>query len=140
MSITDRNLEPGTKLVARYKGQEHVCVVEENPKGEGICYKLLGVGSPTFHKSLSAAGSAIMGGQACNGWRFWSLATDGKPEKKRPGRKAKAKANPTAFKRLEDGRAYCEACADAFEVGDDLEPATCPQGHAPAPTETIAPL
>src|SRR3546814_1952134 len=29
--------------------------------------------SDLIYKSPSAAGSAVMGGTACNGWRFWSL-------------------------------------------------------------------
>jgi hypothetical protein len=69
MSIENRNLPAGTKLVAKYKGQEHTCEVVEV---EGASrYRL--AGGREF-KSLSSAGSAVMGGNACNGWRFWSIA------------------------------------------------------------------
>jgi len=73
MSIEDRGLEPGTKLVGRYKGQEHTAEVVETK--EGIRYRLE---DGREFKSPSAAGSAVMGGKACNGWRFWSLA-EGEP-------------------------------------------------------------
>src|SRR5437899_312233 len=63
-------LEPGTKLIARYKGEQHVAEVVEGE--EGKVYFRLADGRQ--FKSPSAAGSTVMGGQACNGWRFWSLA------------------------------------------------------------------
>lgn len=64
----------GTVLVAKYKKQEHrLQVVAVDPP----LYQLVTSGK-TF-KSPSAAGSAVMGGIACNGWRFWSLATDATP-------------------------------------------------------------
>ena len=51
-------------------------------------------------KSPSAAGSAVMGGVACNGWRFWSLATDEAPaETPKPAAKKQAKAAKPAAKR-----------------------------------------
>ncbi|KKL17290.1 hypothetical protein LCGC14_2487040 [marine sediment metagenome] len=61
-------LEPGTVLVAKYKGKTHRAEVVEGEDGK-VHYK---VGKQTY-KSPSAAGSAVMGGIACNGWRFWSL-------------------------------------------------------------------
>ncbi|HET7738334.1 MAG TPA: hypothetical protein VFK32_07155 [Tepidiformaceae bacterium] len=36
----------------------------------------------TFYSSLSAAGSAVMDGVACNGWRFWSIDGEGEPAHK----------------------------------------------------------
>ena len=72
MTIEDRNLKAGTKLVARYKGQAYSCTVMEGD-GKGPRFML---GDDRVFKSPSAAGSAIMGGNACNGWRFW-LRRDG---------------------------------------------------------------
>src|SRR5436309_3389090 len=69
MTIENRDVKTGTKLVARYKGQEHSAEVVETEAG--IRYRLA---DGKEFKSPSAAGSAIMGGNACNGWRFWSLA------------------------------------------------------------------
>ncbi len=89
MSIGDRNLKPGTVLVARYKKQEHRCTVVEGEGGK-LIYRLEGGEDYT---SPSAAGSAVMKGTACNGWRFWSVEGADEP-KARP--KAKAKAKSTA--------------------------------------------
>jgi hypothetical protein len=63
------NLEPGMRLVAKYKGEQHIAEVVEGEEGK-VRFRLDG----REFKSPSAAGSAVMGGQACNGWRFWSLA------------------------------------------------------------------
>jgi hypothetical protein len=114
MSIKDRDLKPGTKLVARYKGQEHTAEVVKTDGRE--------------FKSPSSAGSAVTG-HACNGWAFWSLpGTEPKVPKK-----AKAKEQkPAGFRKLEDGRFWCDACADAFKAPAGVVPIGCPQGHEPA--------
>jgi hypothetical protein len=87
--IEDRNLKPGTKLVAKYKGREHRAKVVVGEEGR-VRYRL-----PDGREfaSPSGAASAVMGGLACNGWRFWSVARakDAKPTKaskrvKTPGR------------------------------------------------------
>ncbi len=127
MPIENRNLTAGTRLVARFKGQEHAAEVVEVE--DGIRYRLEDGQEFT---SPSSAGSAVTGGKACNGWRFWSLAgseEDAAPKSpaKRP---AKKKASAT-FERLEDGRRFCSACMEAFQMADDQEPAECPQGHTP---------
>jgi len=91
MAIQDRNLAPGTKLVARYKGQNHtaeVVEVQTLPKGMlpkdapadpdprlvgKLVYRLANgreFGSP------SAAGTGITG-LSCNGWTFWSVDDGG---------------------------------------------------------------
>ena len=62
-------LAGGTRLTARYKGVEHVAeVVMDERKTR---YRLA---DGQEFKSPSAAGSAVMGGVACNGWRWWSIA------------------------------------------------------------------
>ncbi len=92
MSIEDRSLKPGTILVARYKKQDHRCTVVEGEDGKTV-YRVHG---GEDHKSPSAAGSAVMGGVACNGWRFWSVegAEEPKKAKAKPKAKGKAKADP----------------------------------------------
>jgi hypothetical protein len=124
MAIKDRNLKAGTKLVARYKGGTHACIVIETP--EGLRYQVLTLpDAPTF-KSPSSAGSAIMGGNACNGWRFWSL------EGQEPKPKAKSKEpDTTDFRRIPGGRAWCNGCAAAFKVEAGTTPTKCPEGHTP---------
>jgi hypothetical protein len=145
MALENRNLEAGTRLVARYKKQEYTATVVEG-EGGGLRYRLE---DGREFKSPSAAGSAVMGGVACNGWRFWSLAGEGKAaapkkERKAPAPKAAPKAKKPApktqgFQRLPNGEGaaeatakfFCDACMEAFEAPVDSEPTTCPKGHQP---------
>jgi hypothetical protein len=130
--------------VARYKKAEHTATVVEG-EGGGLRYRLE---DGREFKSPSAAGSAVMGGVACNGWRFWSLAGEAKPATPKKERKAptpkvatKPKREPKAqgFQRLPNGEGaaegtakfFCDACMEAFEAPVDSEPATCPKGHQP---------
>ena len=129
MPIEDRDLKPGTQLVARYKGQEHSAEVVETE----ACIRYRLEDGREF-KSPSSAGSAIMEGKACNGWRFWSLANAQQAEAtapKAPKKPSKRGANPGngLIQRMEDGRYFCSACMAAFDAPDDLQPEACPQGH-----------
>ena len=133
MAIEDRNLKAGTKLVARYKGQEHTAEVVKTE--EGLRYRLA---DGREFKSPSSAGSAVMGGSACNGWRFWSVAGAEAKPKKEPRKAAKEVAskkngNPGngLITRLEDGRWFCNACMEPFDAPAGVEPQGCPQGHSP---------
>ena len=74
MSIENRNLKAGTKLVATYKGNNYGAEVVKGTGG--LLYRL---GDDREFKSPSSAGSAIMGGKACNGWKFWSIAEAARP-------------------------------------------------------------
>ena len=126
MAIEDRNLAAGTKLVARYKGKEYAAEAVETE--EGRRYRLE---DGKEFKSLSSAGSAVMGGSACNGWRFWSLAGSEEAKPKKAAKKAaKASGNP-GFKRLDDGRYFCDSCMEAFDAPKDVTPVGCPKGHRP---------
>jgi len=131
MAIEDRNPKAGTKLVARYKGKEHTAEVVKTE--EGLRYRLA---DGREFKSPSAAGSAIMGGSACNGWRFWSVASAEAQPKKEPRKAAKKNGKPKAnpgnglITRLEDGRWFCSACQEPFEAPADVEPQGCPKGHS----------
>jgi len=132
MPLENRNLEPGTVLVARYKKQDRTCEVVQTE--EGLRYRL---DDGTEHKSPSSAGKAAMGGVACNGWRFWSLQGSEKPTRaakpkaetkpkaaaksapkgKKPakGGKAKAGKKPKAARMAAKGDAYgCGACPQTF--------------------------
>ena len=71
MTITDRNLKAGTKLIAHYKKVEYKAEVIGGEDGKPI-YRLAADGRE--FKSPSSAGTAITG-KACNGWAFWSLDT-----------------------------------------------------------------
>jgi len=125
MPIENRDLQVGTRLVARYKKEEHSATVVEGEKG-GLRYRL---DDGREFKSLSAAGSAVMGGVACNGWRFWSVAGSEEAKPKQQERRGK-KANPGAnLTPLEDGRWFCSTCQEAFPVQPGFEPEECPKGH-----------
>ncbi len=63
------SLAVGTRLVARYKHEAHTADVVAGEDGK-TRYRLA---DGREFKSPSAAGSAVMGGQACNGWRWWSV-------------------------------------------------------------------
>lgn len=62
-------LVPGTRLTARFKGEEYGAAVVEGEGGR-TRYRL---DDGREFRSPSAAGTAVMGGTACNGWRFWSV-------------------------------------------------------------------
>jgi hypothetical protein len=72
MAIENRNLPVGTRLVATYKKVQHVCTIEQREDGK-VEYVLE---DGQRFKSPSAAGSAVINGMACNGWRFWSLESE----------------------------------------------------------------
>ncbi len=101
MALEDRNLEMGSRLVARYKKREYKTAVVETEGG--IRYRLE---DGREFKSLSSAGSAVMNGVACNGWRFWSLAHGG--EAQTAGGKRRAKARRRSPEELEAASMACE--------------------------------
>jgi len=129
MTIENRDLKPGTKFVARYKGQEHTAEVVETEGG--VRYRLA---DGKEYKSPSAAGSAIMGGNACNGGRFWSLVdgvaklTKAAVGTKQAGRKPKH--GNGLIRKMDDGRSFCSSCMDAFDAPAGVEPLGCPSGHS----------
>ena len=136
MAIENRNLEVGTRLMANYKKQAHVCTVEAGEGGEGIAFVLA---DGKRFKSPSAAAVAITG-VAQNGWRFWSLegeAPAAKPEgEPKPAKARSGKGKKTLYKipngKIAEGknRWFCVSCMKSFLVDDDAVPAACPEGHA----------
>ena len=74
MAIEDRNLEPGTKLIAKYKKEEYKAEVIAGEDGK-VKYRLA---DGREFKSPSSAGTAITN-KACNGWAFWSVEAGGAP-------------------------------------------------------------
>ena len=122
MALENRKLEVGTKLVARYKKEEHQAEVVA---GEGD-KTLIRLADGREFTSVSAAGSAVMGGVACNGWRFWSLegAEEAKPakaEKPKAERKGGSKVKPKGAakpKATENGKGpvACGDCGQEFET------------------------
>lgn len=143
MPIHNRDLPAGTKLAARYKGE--VCEAEVVETDDGIRYRLA---SGEEFTSPSAAGSHVMHGISCNGWRFWHLADELPPARtsqepstqntEKAKRYAEAKKKRTLLirkipnqKGLEEGtsRWWCSSCLASFIHDDTEEPGHCPQGH-----------
>ena len=139
MAIEDRNLTAGTRLVASYRKQAHVCMVEKPEEGEGNVFVLE---DGRKFKSLSSAASAVMGGKAANGWRFWSV--EGTEPKAREGgdepeaRAVKAKRlvyRVPNQKGIAEGQSrwFCRACMKGFVVEGGGQPEICPEGHRGEP-------
>ena len=131
MAIEDRNLKAGTTLVAKYKGKEYSCTVKSTKDGLRFVLE-----DGTEYRSPSSAGSEVMGGSACNGWRFWSLEGDLKPKPGTPNAAKTAKADLTLKPMKDDPtKFWCSACMDSFPVTEGETPTACPQGHTNAPTD-----
>ncbi len=144
MPIEDRNLSVGTKLIAKYKKQKYSA---EGIAGEddNVLYRLE---DGREFKSPSAAGSALMDGKACNGWRFWSLdqeqdqtaptVSESEPESEDvPTPKARVIRKLPNQKGLPEGavRLYCESCKESFvSAAPDGSP-SCPKGHSDSKDE-----
>src|SRR3954447_26957626 len=124
MPLENRNLEAGTRLVATYKKQAHICTVEAGEEEGSIAYVLA---DGKRFKSPNAAAVSITG-VAQNGWRFWSLEGEGKPASEDPTKPAKAsrrkgKAKKTIYRipngrNLEEAKSrwFCVACMKGFVV------------------------
>ena len=145
MAIEDRNLTVGTRLVANYRKQAVACMVEKRDEGGGILFVLE---DGKKFKSASSAASAVMGGKAVNGWRFWSV--EGVEARVKEGRE-KPETQASKSKRLvyrvpnqkgiAEGQShwFCRACMKGFVIGGDRQPEACPAGHrANDPERTAA--
>jgi hypothetical protein len=145
MSIKDRNLTVGTKLVGKYHKQQHTCQVVAG-EGDKVRYKL---SDGREFKSPSAAGMAITG-HACDGWVFWSVETA--TENSQAENQQEANANVTEntsqmapeattakknFLRTPNQRGapqgqtrwFCAECGESFLAPYGEIPTACPQGH-----------
>lgn len=72
--ITNRNLQPGMVLVAKYKGLHYAAVVLTDGKSLELParHDRVGFATPRTFTSPSAAAMAITG-NSVNGWRFWTV-------------------------------------------------------------------
>jgi len=154
MAIENRDLEPGTKLIAKYKKEEYRAEVIAGEEGK-VTYRLTDGRS---FKSPSAAGTAITG-KACNGWAFWSLEPNSapteppEPENSEGDGEAAEDAETSdqspavGFRRVPNQkgvgegelRLYCDACQKSFTTPADQLPETCPEGHGPDAGQPEAP-
>ena len=150
MAIENRDLTAGTKLVARYRGQEHTVLVMGDAE-TGLGFEL---DNGTIYKSLSSAGKAVMNDVACNGWRFWSRAGEAvteTAEEVAPAHGAKAKPTTKTVRQISkipnqkgvpEGQTkwFCSACQTSFLVDGKDAPAACPEGHPREVVDELAPL
>ena len=147
MPIENRALTAGTILDATYKKTPYVCEVVE----EGGETRFRIKGEEKLHKSPSSAASAVMGGIAANGWKFWSVEGEVPP--------ATASATPKAAKTTAPGKPtlirlirktpnqrgvpegstkwFCSTCMKSF-VGATTEPSACPDGHPAQAADELA--
>ncbi len=75
MPVENRDLEPGTRLVATYKKETFHALVIAGEEGK-VLYRLE---DGREFKSPSSLGTAITS-KACNGWMFWNVDTVAAPE------------------------------------------------------------
>jgi hypothetical protein len=145
MAIENRELEAGTKLIAKYKKEEHRAEVVAGEEGK-VKYRLA---DGREFKSPSSAGTSITG-KACNGWAFWSIDSGSAQTWPEESENSEATAEdseetqtpeqtPTAgFRRVpnqkgvEEGqiRLYCDACQKSFTAPAGETAETCPEGHS----------
>ena len=120
---------------ASYRKQAVACIVEKRDEGGGILFVLE---DGRKFKSASAAASALLGGKAVNGWRFWSVQ-GAKPKVKEGGEKPEMQASKAKRlvyrvpnqKGIAEGQSrwFCRACMKGFVIGGDGQPEACPDGH-----------
>ena len=77
--IENRDLKPGMVLEATYKKKDYRVDVVKGEDGK-LVYRLQNGKEFT---SPFRAGTEVMGGVACNGWRFWSVAAGSGAERNR---------------------------------------------------------
>ena len=146
MAIEDRNLAAGTRLEATYKKVRYICTVEAEADGKPAYVLEDG----KRFKSPSSAASAVMGGSAANGWRFWTV--EGEEPTAAEAKPAKAKAKGEKAKKLiyripnQQGvgegksRFWCTACMKSFVIDGSETPEACPEGHRIDDPELTAPV
>jgi hypothetical protein len=127
--ITNRNLSPGTRLVAKYRGQDHHALILD--AGDVFLQREIEDTTPIAdrtYKSLSKAANAITG-NSVNGWRFWSIAeiqppTDEEEEAWQLG--------PNDAPGLEDEPRTCAFCGAQMAEGDDPNECSHAEGQGGA--------
>lgn len=132
MPIPNRNLEPGVRMVARYKKERYVCSVNKDEAGKLVYVLEDGRRS----RSPSSAASSLMGGKPVNGWCFSGL--EGVvPEQPTVATEAKGRKSQKLIYRvpnqlgIEEGkvRFWCNACMQSFIAVQGKTSEECPVGQ-----------
>jgi len=139
MTVENRILPPGTRLMGTHKKTTYLCEVVQTPEGE----TRFQLEDGQRFTSPSSAGKAVMNGVSCNGWRFWSLAGEDRattvhvlPAERlakvttatRKARQIKKLPNQKGVPEGET-RWFCSACMKGFLLPAGQNPAACPDGH-----------
>ena len=148
MSIKDRNLTVGTKLIGKYHKQPYTCQVIAGENGK-LRYQL---SDGREFKSPSAAAMGITG-HAADGWMFWSIETAEAANPQTPDTNiagsaisTEAKDAPAPDAETTTGKTFmrtpnqkgapegqtrwfCAECGESFFAPYGEIPETCPQGH-----------
>ena len=114
MPIENRGLPAGTRLEATYKKTRYICVVEAEEDGK-LAFVLE---DGKRFKSPSSAASAVMGGSAANGWRFWTVEGEAAPTPAAHAPNKRARGPKPTGTRTRGKKA--EAAAPQPEEGDYL--------------------
>lgn len=135
MALASRTLQPGERLAANYRGKTHAVDVIESDSG-GIAFQL---DTGEVFTSMSAAGSRVMGGISCNGWRFWSRSDDLRPPRQTAASQSQItrRPKPQPYRNLRPIPSasgtppawWCSACLAPFTQQDPAPPIECPHGH-----------
>ena len=150
MPIENRHLEPGTKLIAKYRKETYHAVVVTGEGGK-VLYQLP---DGKEYKSTSALGTAITG-KSCNGWAFWSVdagepteleaAPEQPTEEETTGEPTEQEPEPPislGFRRVPNQkgvdpgqvRLYCNSCHNSFIVPQSKNPTECPMAKQILPS------
>ncbi|OGT25332.1 MAG: hypothetical protein A2Z17_04590 [Gammaproteobacteria bacterium RBG_16_66_13] len=135
MSIENRDLKPETVLVAAYpargpKRKEHRCEVVAGEEGK-VRYRQK---DGREFASPSAAGTAVMGGSACNGWRLWTVEGADKPARAATKSKKAASSAKATSKSTQKAKGGAKAKKGATRAGK----AANPSKNGAEPSKTIA--
>jgi hypothetical protein len=126
MPIENRNLQPGTRLIATYKKETFHALVVAGEDGKPR-YQLSPYDGREF-KSPSSLGTAVTG-KSCNGWAFWSVDTSAQETSAEPV----ATQEPAAEGESDPQEQEPEAEASPEEPTGQEEPGEEEQEKAPAP-------
>jgi hypothetical protein len=135
MAIENRNLQPGTRLVSKYRGETYHALVVEGPEGK-VLYQLVPYDGKE-HKSPSSLGTAVTG-KSCNGWSFWSVDTSAPDTSGEPAATQETTAEGESDPQEEEPEDSPEETTNEEEAGEEA-PAPVTAGFRRVPNQRGVP-